>query len=85
VVAAEASELAAAVRELIASQRADTKQHLKDAASSLEAAKADAQDLVNAGDANLKARNLAALGRVRSATQKLSQAVAEKRASLVKS
>jgi hypothetical protein len=84
-VAAEASKLASAVRELIEGQRADAKQHLKDAASSLEAAAADTQNLVTASDADLKARNVAALGRVRSATQKLSQAVAAKRASLVKS
>jgi hypothetical protein len=83
-VAAEASELGRAVRGLVQSQQADAKQHLKDAASSLEAAATDAQDLVNASGADVKARNLAALGHVRSATQKLSQAVAAKRASLVK-
>jgi hypothetical protein len=84
-IAAEASELSSAVNGLLVSQRADAKQHLKGAATSLEAAATDAQDLVNASDADLRARNTALLGRVRSATQKLSQAVATKRASLVKS
>jgi hypothetical protein len=83
-VATEASELARAVRGLVESQEADAKQHLKDAASSLEAAATNAQDLANASGADVKARNLVALGRVHSATQKLSQAVAAKRASLVK-
>lgn len=84
-VAAEASELARAVKELIDTQRTDAKQHLKDAASSLEAAANDAQGLISANDADLKARNVTALGRVRTAAQELSQAVAAKRASLVKS
>lgn len=84
-VADEASELARTLAELIESQRAEAKQHLKDAASSLKAAATDAQGLVNASDADLKAKNVAVLGRVRSATQQLSQAVAAKRASLVKS
>lgn len=84
-VAAEASQLAGAVTGLIASQQSDAKQHLKDAAATLQAAASDAQSVVTAGDDNLKERNTVALGRIRSATQKLSQAVAAKRASLVKS
>lgn len=83
-VAVEAAELARAVKGLVESQGADAKQHLKDAASSLQAAATNAQDLVNASDADVKANNLAALGRLRSATQKLSLAVAARRASLVK-
>jgi len=83
-VAAEASDLAGAVKGLLENQQTDAKQHLKDAASSLEVAAKDAQDLLDARDADVRARNVAVLGRVRSATQKLSQAVAAKRASLVK-
>lgn len=83
-VATEASELARAIRGLLENQQADAKQHLKDAASSLDAAATDAQYLANASGADVKARNLAALGRVRSATQELSQAVAAKRASLIR-
>lgn len=83
-VAAEALQLARAVKGLLESQRTDTRQHLKDAATALEAAAKDAQAIETASDAEVRSRNRETLGRVRSAAQELSQAVAAKRASLVK-
>lgn len=80
-VAAVARELAASLKTLAESQQADAKQHLRDAASVLEKAAQDATKLESAEDADVKARNIAALQQARAATQKLSKAVAAKRAS----
>ena len=75
-----ASVLALSLETLAQSQQADTKQHLRDAARVLAAVAKDAKTAGSASEADLKAKNAAMLQKVRSATQKLSQAVAQKRA-----
>lgn len=82
---AEALELARSIKSLLDSQRADAKQHLKDAVSELEAASKDAQAITTASGTELKPKNTEALAHVRSAAQHISQAVAAQRASLVRS
>jgi hypothetical protein len=79
-VASAAQELAVSLKTLAENQQADGKQHLRDAALVLEKAAQDARELGSAGDADVKVRNKAMLQRVRSATQKLSKAVAANRA-----
>ena len=84
VVAVEAQELARSIKDLLQNQHVDAKQHLKDALVAAEAASAGAKEIATASDAELKSRRAAAIGRVRSVAQKLSLAVAAKRAALVK-
>jgi len=81
-----ASVLALSLKTLAQSQQADTKQHLRDAATVLETAAKDAQAAGSASEATIKVKNTAMLARIRSATQQLSHALAEKRgaAQLVK-
>ena len=80
VVGAQAQELGRAVKELFDAQSSDARGHLKDALTALEAANKEITSIAQAGDADAKARNRAALAQVRAATQKLSEAVAAKRA-----
>ena len=77
----EARELALSVKVLSNSQEAETKQHLRDAASALEDAGQNAKSLAKAGDSDLATANAAVLARVTSALRSLSQVVAAKRSS----
>jgi hypothetical protein len=80
--AVNAQKLAASLKTIVDAQRADAKQHVKDAASQLEDAAKHGRDIASANDAQLKERNRAMLGKVREATESLSQAVASERAKL---
>ena len=84
VVAAEAAVLARSVKALVESQKADAKHHVRDAATALETAAKNAREAADAGEAQLKEKNSAMRASVRAAVQQLSEAVAAKRATLVK-
>jgi ketosteroid isomerase-like protein len=77
--AVQAVQLGSSVKTLADSQRADAKQHLKDAAASLEDAAKHAKSVASAGDAEIKGAAQATLSRAREAVQSLSEAVASKR------
>jgi hypothetical protein len=77
--AVQADQLRSSVKTLADGQRADAKQHLKDAAASLEDAAKNAKSVASAGDAQIKGAAQAALSRARDAVQSLSEAVASKR------
>ena len=78
----KAKQLAASLKTIVDGQRADAKQHIKDAASQLEDAAKHAGELAKASDAQLKEHNKAMLGKVRDAAESLSQAVASERTKL---
>jgi len=79
--ALQAQALAASLKTVAEAQRTDAKQHLKDAASQLEAAGKVARDVAGASEAQLKQTNRAMLGKVRASLENLSQAVASQRSS----
>ena len=78
----DARQLRAALEGLTESQRADAKQHLKNAISALEDAAKDANTLKTANDKDLKKLDAALRLRTAAALKQLSRALAAKRTSL---
>ena len=76
--------MAASLKALSETQRADAKQHLKDAIARLEDAAKRAKEAAGANDAELKQKNSAMLDRVRAAVQSLSRTVAAQRSGISK-
>lgn len=80
----EAQRIAASMKTLADAQRADAKQHLKDAAARLEEAAKGMRDTASASEAELRAKNKDLLDRTRVALRSVSRAIAAQRPSISK-
>lgn len=83
-IALEAQQIAASLKTIGEDQRADVKQHAKDAAAQLELLGKHAREAVGAGEAQIKQRNIAMLEQISKAVRSLSEAVAAHRSAAVK-
>ena len=82
--ATDAKRLAASIKTLADGQRADAKQHLRDAAARLEEAATHAKSVAGASEAQLRATNHAMFDRAQLALQNISHAIALTRSSTSK-
>lgn len=79
-----ATELAASIKTLSEAQRADAKEHLKDAATQLEDAAKHGKTIAGASEKQMQEANAAMLARAREALTDLSHAIAAVRRSASK-